>query len=183
MPRYLLRALSGATGPGQRPSEAPAVVGSRFYDGTAFSLGNANATPAVHTFLYPLDNTPSMDFLLPAPGTGGGGQGVPCKITGGGTAGGGKFSLDVHTSTPPKGSVTYRDGTTDFQSTSLASATCSGSSRAEIKGKGRNNNETVDFVVQVVDRGSSNDSFTLTMTPGGTRGGAVTKGNTQIHKG
>ena len=68
VPRFLLRALSGGTGPGQRPSEAPAIVGSRFYDGTAFSLGNASATPAVHTFLYPLDNTPSMDFLLPASG-------------------------------------------------------------------------------------------------------------------
>jgi hypothetical protein len=64
VPRSLLRALSGSTGPGERPSEVGATVGSRFYDGTAFSLGNASPDPAVHTFLYPLDNTPSMDFLL-----------------------------------------------------------------------------------------------------------------------
>jgi hypothetical protein len=66
VPRSVLRALSGPTGPGQRPSQVGATVGSRFYDGTAFSLGNANANPTVQTFLYPLDNTPSMDFLLPA---------------------------------------------------------------------------------------------------------------------
>jgi hypothetical protein len=143
-----------------------------------------NASPAVHTFLYPLDNTPSMDFLLPTPGGGGGGTAVPCKITGGGTAGGGKFSLNVHTGSPPKGSVAYRDGTTDFQSTSLTSATCTDPQHAEIRGMGRNNNDTVSFVVQAVDGGeaSTNDSFVLTMNPGGTRGGPVTKGNVQIHK-
>jgi hypothetical protein len=180
VPRYLLRALSGGTGPGQRPSEVPAIVGSRFYDGTAFSLGNASATPAVHTFLYPLDNTPSMDFLLPAPGTGGGGTSVPCKITGGGSAGSGKFSLEVHTTTPPKGSVAYRDSTTDFRSTTITSATCPDASHGEIRGTGKNNTDTVDFVVQIVDGAA--DSFILTMNPGGTRGGPVTKGNTQIHK-
>ena len=40
IPRFLLRALSGPTGPGQRPLEVAATAGSRFYDGTAFSLGN-----------------------------------------------------------------------------------------------------------------------------------------------
>jgi hypothetical protein len=178
VPRYLLRALSGGTGPGQRPSEVPATVGSRFYDGTAFSLGNASATPAVHTFLYPLDNTPSMDFLLPSSAAGP--LGVPCKITGGGAAGAGKFSLDVHTTTPPKGSVAYRDANTDFQSTAISSATCSDPSHAEIRGTGRNNNETVSFVARVID--GATDSFTLTMDPGGARGGAVTKGSTTIHK-
>jgi hypothetical protein len=184
VPRFLLHALSGSTGPGQRPSEVPATVGSRFYDGTAFSLGNASPDPAVHTFLYPLDNTPSMDFLLPAVGGGGGGTAVPCKISGGGTAGVGKFSLNVHTTTPPKGSVTYRDVTTDFRSTSLTSATCTDASHGEIRGTGKNGNDTVNFVAQVVDGGeaSTNDSFTLTLSPGGTRGGPLTKGNVQIHK-
>jgi uncharacterized repeat protein (TIGR01451 family) len=70
VPRSLLRALSGDTGPGQRPAEVPATVGSRFYDGTAFSLGNtASATQEAQSFLYPLDNTPAMDFLLPPPAT------------------------------------------------------------------------------------------------------------------
>jgi hypothetical protein len=185
VPRYLLRALSGPTGPGQRPTEVGAIVGSRFYDGTAFSLGNASAVQTVQSFFYPLDNTPSMDFLLPAAGGGGGGgTAVPCKITGGGTAGGGKFSLNVHTTTPPKGSVAYRDATTDFRSTSLSSATCTDATHGEIRGTGKNNSDTVNFVVQVVDGGeaSTNDSFTLTMSPGGTRGGPLTKGNVQIHK-
>jgi uncharacterized repeat protein (TIGR01451 family) len=66
VPASLLRALSGPTGPGQRPSEVPATAGSRFYDATAFSLGNTvSATQDVQSFLYPLDNTPSMDFVVP----------------------------------------------------------------------------------------------------------------------
>jgi uncharacterized repeat protein (TIGR01451 family) len=66
VPASLLRALSGPTGPGQRPSEVPATVGSRFYDATAFSLGNTvSATQDAQSFLYPLDNTPSMDFVVP----------------------------------------------------------------------------------------------------------------------
>jgi uncharacterized repeat protein (TIGR01451 family) len=66
VPASLLRALSGPTGPGQRPSEVPATVGSRFYDATAFSLGNTvSATQDTQSFLYPLDNTPSMDFVVP----------------------------------------------------------------------------------------------------------------------
>jgi hypothetical protein len=185
VPRSLLRALSGPTGHGQRPSEVPAEVGSRFYDGTAFSLGNpASPVQTLQTFLYPLDNTPSMDFKLP-PG-GGGPTGVACKITGGGTlaGSGGKFSLNVHVGIPPKGSVSYRDGSTDFRSTALSSATCADPSHGEVRGMGRNNNETVDFVLEVVDGGeaSTNDAFSLTMDPGGTRSGTLSKGNIQIHK-
>jgi uncharacterized repeat protein (TIGR01451 family) len=67
VPASLLRALSGPTGPGQRPSEVAATAGSRFYDATAFSLGNTvSPTQDVQSFLYPLDNTPSMDFVVPA---------------------------------------------------------------------------------------------------------------------
>ncbi|HXF97982.1 MAG TPA: hypothetical protein VNJ46_05145 [Gaiellaceae bacterium] len=184
VPRFLLRALSGPEGPGQRPAEVPATVGSRLYDGTAFSLGNTvSPFQDVQSFLYPLDNTPSMDFLLPAPG-GGGMGGASCKITGSGTLdGGGKFSLNVHAGTPPKGSVAYRDSSTDFVSTSIASATCSDPSHAEIRGAGKNRNDSVTFVLGAVDAGepSTSDAVTLTLTPGGTRSGRVTRGNIQIH--
>jgi hypothetical protein len=65
VPRSLLRQLSGADAAG-RPLEAPAAPGARFYDGTAFSLGNTlSASQAVQSFLYPLDGTPAMDFVLP----------------------------------------------------------------------------------------------------------------------
>jgi|GEM_PF-2134367 len=69
VPRSLLRALSGPEGPGQRPSEIPATAGSRLYDGTAFSLGNTiSPVQTLQTFLYPFDNTPSKDFLVPTSG-------------------------------------------------------------------------------------------------------------------
>jgi hypothetical protein len=65
VPRTLLRQLSGADAAG-RPLEAPASAGARFYDGTAFSLGNTvSASQSVQSFLYPLDGTPAMDFVLP----------------------------------------------------------------------------------------------------------------------
>ncbi len=70
VPRSLLRALSGTDANG-RPLETTTLAAgvSRFYDGTAFSFGNANANPSVQSFLYPLDNTPAMDFLLPGGAT------------------------------------------------------------------------------------------------------------------
>ena len=65
VPRSALRQLTGADAAG-RPLEQPAAAGARFYDGTAFSLGNTTATTQDHqTFLYPLDNSPALDFLLP----------------------------------------------------------------------------------------------------------------------
>jgi len=70
VPGSKLRALSGPQGPGQRPKEVPAKPGDRLYDGTAFSL--ADVSPgggADQSFLYPLDNAPSMDFLIPAGGS------------------------------------------------------------------------------------------------------------------
>lgn len=186
IPRFLLRALSGPTGPGQRPSEVGATAGSRFYDGTAFSLGNTvSPDQIVQTFLYPFDNTPSMDFVLPTappppPSS------VPCKITGGGTisSSGGKFSLNVHTGIPPRGSVAYRDASTDFKTLTITSATCSDASHATITGAGRNNGNNVSYTVDVVDGGesSSNDFFNLTMNPGGARAGTLSKGNIQVHR-
>jgi hypothetical protein len=65
IPRSYLRQLSGVDADG-RPLEAPAGAGARFYDGTAFSFANnAGATQQSQSFLYTLDNTPAMDFLLP----------------------------------------------------------------------------------------------------------------------
>lgn len=67
--RPLLVALSGGQGAGQRPHEVQATSGSRFYDASAFSFGDSMDTNGVvnetQTYLYPLDNTPAMDFLLP----------------------------------------------------------------------------------------------------------------------
>ena len=66
IPRDKLKALSGPDGPKQRPEEVPATEGSRFYDGTAFSLGNTVSTSqSMQSFLLRFDNTPAMDFVLP----------------------------------------------------------------------------------------------------------------------
>lgn len=186
IPRHLLRALSGPTGPGQRPLEVAATAGSRFYDGTAFSLGNTVSPDQIQqSFLYPFDNTPSMDFLLPTPPPPPP-PSVPCKITGSGTISstGGKFSLNVHVGIPPRGSVSYRDTDTDFRTLTITSATCSDASHGTITGTGRNNGSDVNYTVDVVDGGESsvNDFFNLTMNPGGARAGTLSKGNIQIHR-
>lgn len=67
VPRDYLSALNGPTGAGQRPTLNKATIGSRFYDATAFSLGNVSPSPTAQSFLYPIDNPPAMDFLLPGP--------------------------------------------------------------------------------------------------------------------
>ena len=71
VPRSYLTALSpepDATdgyAPRFRPEEVAAEAGDRFYDATAFSLGNSvSATPQLHSWLYPFDNTPAFDFRL-----------------------------------------------------------------------------------------------------------------------
>jgi len=65
IPRSYLRQLSGTDADG-RPLESAAGAGARFYDGTAFSFANnAGATQQSQSFLYTLDNTPALDFLLP----------------------------------------------------------------------------------------------------------------------
>jgi hypothetical protein len=85
IPRDYLQGLNGPTGPNQRPTLDKARVGTRFYDATAFSLGNISPDPTVQSYLYPIDNPPAMDFLLPEdkakpgnppPGGGGGGGGA-----------------------------------------------------------------------------------------------------------
>jgi hypothetical protein len=177
VPRFLLRALSGPTGHLQRPTEVPATVGSRFYDATAWSLGNpVSPLQDVQSFLYPLDNAPSMDFLLPAGGGGGGGT-TGCKVNGGGTAGNGKFTVSVHATVPPKGQLAYRDSTTDFNSRTIASVACNGST-ATIDGTGFDKNQQLTFQAQITD--GATDTFSLTLNPGGARGGTVTKGNVHV---
>ncbi|HMC71967.1 MAG TPA: hypothetical protein VKJ07_22615, partial [Mycobacteriales bacterium] len=65
VPRSDLRQLAGADADG-RPLEQPAAKGTRFYDGTAFSLANTTSPiQSQQTFLYTLDSTPAMDFVLP----------------------------------------------------------------------------------------------------------------------
>jgi hypothetical protein len=65
VPASDLRQLGSADAAG-RPVEQPAAAHARFYDGTAFSFANnAGPTQDTQTFLYTLDNTPAMDFLLP----------------------------------------------------------------------------------------------------------------------
>jgi hypothetical protein len=176
VPGFLLRALNGPTGHRERPSEVPATVGSRFYDGTAWSLGNpVSPLQDVQSFLYPLDSTPSMDFLLPAGGGGVGGN--ACKINGGGSAGAGKFAVSLHATAPPTGQIAYRDSTTDFNSKTIGSIRCNGSA-ATITGTGFNRNDQVSFQASVTD--GTPDTFSVTLTPGGARGGTVTKGNVHV---
>ena len=65
VPRSYLRGLGGATTGNLRPTLDKAAPGTRFYDATAYSLGNTSPDPTTQSFLYPIDNPPAMDFLLP----------------------------------------------------------------------------------------------------------------------
>ncbi len=65
VPRRYLVALAGGTGADERPRAVNAGEGSRFYDGTAFSLGiTSSSDTSEQSFLYPFDNAPSFDFLI-----------------------------------------------------------------------------------------------------------------------
>jgi hypothetical protein len=100
VPRRLLKAQAGVDTHG-RPRLVAAATGSRFYSGTAFSMGNVSAAEA-QGYLYPVDGTAAFDFLLGAgttrvtrpgsvsppgsgspPGSAGGGSGGPLPATGG----------------------------------------------------------------------------------------------------
>jgi hypothetical protein len=151
-----------------------------------FSLGNTTSPlQSVQTFLYPFDNTPSMDFLLPSAGGGGGGD-TSCKVHGGGAiaaqSGEGKFNLDVHSSL--KGSVSYRGDGHDYNSTVIVSLQCTSSTTATIRSNGFDGNTPVtDVVVNVKDGGekSSSDTFSISgLTNGYSRSGSLTKGNIQV---
>ncbi|MCU1590367.1 MAG: hypothetical protein JWP11_1623 [Frankiales bacterium] len=64
VPRKLLKALGGLDTKG-RPAQVAAATGSRFYSGTAFSMGNVSA-PEAQGYLYPVDGTAAFDFVLGA---------------------------------------------------------------------------------------------------------------------
>jgi hypothetical protein len=93
VPRRLLKALGRLDAHG-RPTLVPAVKGSRFYSGTAFSMGNVSV-PEAQGYLYPVDGTAAFDFLLGAGSTRATGPatrpGPPAGTTGSG--GGGRGSL------------------------------------------------------------------------------------------
>jgi len=61
--RDKLRAL-GAPDQFGRPAEVDAEPGSRLYDAVAHSF-TSPVLPEVQTYLYPVDNAPAMDFLVP----------------------------------------------------------------------------------------------------------------------
>jgi len=63
VPLDKLRAL-GALGAGGRPAQVPAVAGSRLYDAVGYAFTSA-APPEAQTYLYPVDNAPAMDVLVP----------------------------------------------------------------------------------------------------------------------
>jgi hypothetical protein len=64
VPASVLHPL-GANDQYGRPTQTAAKVGSRFYDGTAFSFQNASPDPSTQSWMTQLDNTPAFDFLLP----------------------------------------------------------------------------------------------------------------------
>jgi hypothetical protein len=186
VPRHLLRGLTDETGNLQRPAETAASVGTRFFDATAWSLGNTvSPVQDVQSFLYPLDNTPAMDFLLPPDGGGGGGGAAGCKVTGGGAiagAGTGKLTVDAHGGLQPFGNAAYRDDDTNFRSTSIATVACNGSS-ATVTGLGDDgDDEGRPFTVKVTDNGEPGrtDTFELSVN-GKTKSGALTRGNLSVH--
>lgn len=85
VPLSFLTALEGLpAGPQEFPEEVDAHPGDRIYTSAAYSLGNfASPDAEGQSWLYPIDNTAAMDFLIPgAPGPGGGGG-----TTGGGASG------------------------------------------------------------------------------------------------
>ncbi|MFN2470266.1 MAG: DUF11 domain-containing protein [Gaiellaceae bacterium] len=67
VPRSVLRALTQTPDAFGRPEEiaAPLQDYARFYDATAFSLGNTvSPTQSLQSFLYPLDSTRAFDFVI-----------------------------------------------------------------------------------------------------------------------
>jgi hypothetical protein len=181
VPRYLLRALSGPTGHRQRPAEVPATVGSRFYDATAWSLGNTlSPVQDFQSFLYPFDSTPAFDFLLPAPPPE---RSPNCWVYGGGSIGtspaDAKLALLVHGSL--RGQIGYRDKSAgvDFRSSTFTTVTCTGST-ATMTGTGYEGDDRVTFTAKAVD--GSPDTFSLTLgSPSGySRSGPLTKGSLTV---
>jgi len=181
VPRHLLRALSGGTGPGQRPNEVPAKAGDRLYDGTAFSLGNTlSPIQTVQSFLYPLDNTPSMDFLLPSATAG---NETGCRVNGSGTIlPATKFTIDVHANL--KGIVDIRDSGMDFRARTITKVQCPTATTIVVDGSGFDGNDSVTFSATAKDGGekSTDDSFSISLSNGKNRSGSLTQGNIQVRQ-
>jgi hypothetical protein len=78
VPLKYLKAQSGLDAKG-RPKQVAAVKGSRLYSGTAFTMGNVSV-PEGQGYLYPVDGSAAMDFLVGAaaakPATRGTGSGT-----------------------------------------------------------------------------------------------------------
>jgi hypothetical protein len=93
VPANLLKAL-GKNDANGRPTQVDGNVPgtSRFYSGTAFTMGNVSA-PEAQSFLYPVDGTAAFDFVLPgrAVAPKGGGSGGGSGGSGGGSSGGGSM--------------------------------------------------------------------------------------------
>jgi hypothetical protein len=88
VPRSLLRQLGPVDGFG-RPTEQAATDGARFYDGTVWTLANVvSPEQTQQSFMYPLDKTAAMDFLLPAAGSSPNGNGQGGGAGNGGTSNG-----------------------------------------------------------------------------------------------
>jgi hypothetical protein len=65
IPRSYLQWLTGSTGRNQVPSIKGAKSGSKFYDATVWTMGNMfTAVQARQSYLYPVDASPSMDFVV-----------------------------------------------------------------------------------------------------------------------
>jgi LPXTG-motif cell wall-anchored protein len=64
-PMALLQGLKGGIGPGERPDQVAATKGTRIYDAAAFVQSSSFPEDQLQSFLYPLDNAPAMDFLIP----------------------------------------------------------------------------------------------------------------------
>lgn len=183
VPRYLLRQLSGPTGEEQRPAETPAVVGSRFYDATAWSLGNVvSPVQDVQSFLYPFDSTPAFDFALAQGTTGGTG----CKLTGGGAIaageGAGRFSVSAHLA-GLKGNLSYRDKARDldFRSSSITSVSCL-NDRATVTGTGFAGDQATTFTVVATEGKANEGTFHIRLGNGYEASGRLTAGSLNVHE-
>jgi hypothetical protein len=102
VPLARLRTLSGGEGPNQRPAQVQSTAGSREFDGTAFTLSDDSPTGGTdQSFLYPLDNTPSMDFLVPGGTTASAGAGGARGVSG--LTAGSCVSAITHAGVAPRG--------------------------------------------------------------------------------
>ena len=71
--RDKLRALGPLDDTGKRPTEVAAEPGDRLYDVVAYSF-TSPLLPEAQTYLYPVDNAPAMDMLVP------GGRALPAPV-------------------------------------------------------------------------------------------------------